>query len=226
MRPRHPGLALLALIAAFLLWYALAAERPERTSESRQFVPLTLTNVPQHLIITSEIPERIAVRLHGPLSRLRTEATKNQVEAVLDLSDAGPGITTFQLNEKNVRAPDGIRVVSLEPHAISLKLERIETRSLEVLPKLQGEPAEGYQVTSVRVAPETLTVSGPGSLLGPLEHVECAPVSIEGAEETVETAAQPRLPHPLLRTVMSSPVLVVVEISPTEDAEQTQEESL
>ncbi len=212
LRPRYPMMFLLALVTAFLLWYAIAGPRRERISERQLMVPLTLVNIPRNLVITSDVREAVAVRLRGAVSRAFESAV--QPEVVLDLRGAQSGVHTFPIEEPDIRLPPDVSVVSVDPPEITLTLEQLETRTLPVRPVIQGTPAPGFVLGEVRVVPNTLTVQGPGSLLSALEVVESTAVSVEGATTTVETAVQPRLPHPLLRPLTSVPLLVVAEIMP------------
>lgn len=210
--PRYPGLFLVALAVAFALWYAVAGQRRERISERQVVVPLTLANVPSNLIITNDVPESVSVRLRGAL----THALGNDkgLEVVLDLSDARPGTRTYPIKESQIRLPQGVSVVSIDPPEITLTMETTQTTMVPVKPAIEGKPAPGYVVTSVRTVPPALSVQGPATLVEKLEEVATTPVRIDGASGPVETAVQPRLPHPLLRFTNSMPVLVVVEISP------------
>ena len=69
--PRHPGTMALALVLAALVWYAQALDRRERISERQLDAPVTFVNVPAEMVITSEVPRTIVLRVRGPLSRLR-----------------------------------------------------------------------------------------------------------------------------------------------------------
>ena len=214
LRPRYPGLFLVALVASILLWYGLAGQRRERISEKRLFVPLTLVNIPQDLVITSDVPERLAVGLRGPLSALRQAETGSTLDAVLDLATAQPGTRTYTIKEDAIQVPDGVRVVSIEPSRIELQLERLETRVVPLKPQVDGEPAPGFAVTAVQVVPGRIAVTGPGSLLADLEEVALTPVAIDGATGTVEAETRPVLTHPLLHPAVPGPVRVTVEIEP------------
>ena len=214
LRPRYPGLFLVALAASVLLWYGLAGQRRERISEKRLLVPLTLVNIPEELVITSDVPERVAVGLRGPLSALRQAESGAALDAVLDLATAQPGTRTYTIEERSIQVPEGVQVVSIEPSRITLQLERLETRAVPVRPRIEGEPAPGYVVGQVTAVPDRIAVTGPGSLLGDLQEVVLTPVPIDGATGTVEAEAEPVLTHPLLRPLFRGPVHVTVEIAP------------
>jgi YbbR domain-containing protein len=212
LRPRHPALLLLSLVAAFVLWNSVARERREHISVRGVRASLTLVNIPRELVITSSVPETVSVQLRGPLSRALD--ARSPVEVLLDLSSARPGMQTFPIEDRDIQVPPEVEVVSVEPAEITFELERLETAVLPIRPLLDGSPAPGFVVGQVRVAPAQVTVQGPGSLLAALDSVETTPVLVEGATTEVDLAVQARLPHPLLRTVTAVPLLVVVEIVP------------
>lgn len=212
LRPRYPWLLLVAFVVAFLLWYVPERQKREETSVRGVKVPLTLVNVPRDLVITSNVPETVSAQLQGPLSRTLDPGTP--LEVLLDLRNARPGIFEFPINTSDMQLPDEVTVLSVDPPAVMVELERLRRTSLPLRPVLEGAPAPGFEIVEIRVAPARLTVQGPSSLVGALEEVETTPISIDGAAGPVETAVQPRLPHPLLRTLTAVPVLVVVEIAP------------
>lgn len=214
LRPRHPVLLLVALVAAFLLWSSVSGQRRQHTSVRGVKAPLTLVNMPRELIITSSVPEAVSVQLRGPLSRALDP--RAPVEVLLDLTAARPGIQTFPIEDGDIQVPPEVEVVSVDPAEITLELERLETAVLPVRPVLEGSPAPGFAVVQIRVAPSQVAVQGPESLLAALDEVETTPVPVEGATGEVDAAVQARLPHPLLRTVTAVPLLVVIEIGPAQ----------
>lgn len=219
LRPRHPLLLLIALVTAFLLWNSVARQRREHISVRGVRAPLTLVNIPRQLVITSGVPESVSVQLRGPLSRALDPRTP--VEVLLDLSAARPGVQNFQIDDQGIQVPPEVEVISVEPAEVTLELELLETAILPVRPVLDGDPAPGWAVASVRVAPPQVAVQGPRSLLAALDDVETTPVVIDGAVDNVETAVQARLPHPLLRTVTAVPLLVVVQVVPEPEPRPT-----
>ena len=212
LRPRHPMQFLVALITAFLLWYVLAAERSENISVRGVKARLTLVNIPRDLMLTSAVPDTISLQLRGPLTRALDSA--NPPEVLLDLSDARSGLNSFPINQRDIQLPAEVEVVGVDPPAITLELERQETRVVPVQPVIEGEPAPGFVVAEVRVIPAQYTVQGPESLLLALDSLATSPISIEGAAGPVETMTQPILPDPLLRTLGLGPVQVTVDIVP------------
>ena len=224
LRPRYPMQFLVALIAAFLLWYALAAQRSENISVRGVQARLTLVNMKRDLVLMSSVPDTVSLQLRGPLTRALNSASPPEV--LLDLSDARPGLNSYPINASDIPLPAEVEVVSVDPPAITLERERQETRQVTVRPAITGVPAPGYLIGEVRVLPAEFTIQGPESLLTALEYVETGPISIEDAAGPVETMVEPLLPDPLLRAIGVGPIQVIVEIAPEspppeEDAESS-----
>ena len=212
LRPRYPIQFLVALIAAFLLWYALAAQRSENISVRGVKARLALVNIPRSLVLTSSVPDTVSLQLRGPLTR--TLDSSNPPEVLLDLSDARPGLNSYPINPSDIHLPAEVDVVSVDPPAITLELERQAARLVPIQPLIDGEPAPGYVLGEVRVVPAEYTVEGPESLILTLKSVATSPVSIEGAAGPVEAVVQAALPNPQLRALGLGPIEVIVDIVP------------
>ena len=212
LRPRYPIQFLVALIAAFLLWYALAAQRSENISVRGVKARLTLVNIPRSLVLTSSVPDTVSLQLRGPLTR--TLDSSNPPEVLLDLSDARPGLNSYPINPSDIHLPAEVDVVSVDPPAITLELERQAARLVPIQPLIDGEPAPGYVLGEVRVVPAEYTVEGPESLILILKSVTTSPISIEGAAGPVEAVVQPALPNPQLRALGLGSIHVIVDIVP------------
>lgn len=221
LRPRYPLQFLVALIAAFLLWYAIAAKRSEDISVRGVKARLTLVNIPRDLVLMSSVPDTVSLQLRGPLSRALDST--NPPEVLLDLSDALPGLNSYPINASDIPLPSEVEVVSVDPSAITLELERLETRQVPVRPAVTGVPAPGFIIGEVRASPGQFTIQGPESLLLALEYVDTAAISIEDASGPVEAMVEPRLTEPQLRAIGVGPIQVVVEIAPESPPEEEEE---
>jgi YbbR domain-containing protein len=219
LRPRHPIQFLVALIAAFLLWYVLAAQRIDNISVRGVKARLTLVNIPRDLILTSSVPDTVSLQLRGPLTRALASA--NPPEVLLDLSDARPGVNSYAINDHDIPLPAEVEVVSVDPPAITLELQRQETRTVSIQPRIEGVPAPGFTIAGIRAVPAQYAVQGPESLVLALEYIDTTPISVEGASGQIEAMVQPLLPDPLLRTLGLGSVQVIVDISPVPEAEPT-----
>jgi YbbR domain-containing protein len=212
LKPRYPLQFLVALIVAFLLWYVLAAKRSEEISVRGVKARLTLVNIPRDLVLMSNVPDTVSLQLRGPLTSALSAT--NPPEVLLDLSDARPGLNSYPINPSDIPLPTEVGVVSIDPPAITLELERQETRQVQVRPTVTGVPAPGFVVSEVRAIPSQFTIQGPESLLRALEYVETDLIAVEDASGPVEAMVEPLLPDPLLRAIGLGPIRVIVEIVP------------
>jgi len=210
---RYPGTMVLALLLAAVVWYGKALERRERISEKQLEASVTLVNVPADMVITSEVPRALVLRVRGPLSRLRG-LDPAQTGVVVDLRGAGEGEHEFAVETRNVAVPEGIEVLVVSPAQVPLRLERVIQRRIPVRPRIVGEPAEGMDVGKVDAQPTTVLVSGPRLQLEALRSVTTDAISVDGAEGPVEAVVTVRSPLPLVRILEPLAVRATVGVAP------------
>ena len=210
--PRHPGTLVLALVLACLVWYASARDRRERISERQLDASLTLVNVPPDMVITSEVPRFLSLRVRGPLSRLRS-LEPAQTGVVIDLRGAGEGEREFPVETRNVAVPPGMEVLAVSPSSLPLRLERLARRRVPIKVTLVGKPAEGMMVVAVGLEPADALVSGPRLQLEALGSAATEPVSIDGADGAIAALVGLRSPNPLMRIVEPLSVRVTVQVA-------------
>ena len=213
LAPRHPGTLLLALVLACLLWYGVALERRARVSERQVEAAVTFVNVPAEMVITSDVPRFLLLRVRGPESRLR-DLDVARTGVLIDLRGAAEGEREFTVERRNVFVPSGVEVVAVLPVQVPVRLERLVHEQVPIRPRVAGVPATGHAVREVTVTPATARVFGPRLQLAGLGGMITDEVSIEGAEQTVETTVAVRSPHPLVR--VEEPLVVHVRVAVTD----------
>jgi len=153
-------LKLISILLAVILWYFVVSERSGETAIS---IPLDFRNIPTALIIIKNPEESINVRISGPATRLRGLSPKN-VKAIIDLSDAKPGVAEFIIQPEHVTVPRGLRVTMVSPASIMLRFDTLLKKVLSVEAILVGKPSEGFKLTGVSVDPPTVDIVGRGFL--------------------------------------------------------------
>jgi YbbR domain-containing protein len=201
----------LAVVLACLVWYGNALDRRERISERQLDTAVTLVNVPSDMVITSEVPRFLSLRVRGPLARLRT-LDPAQTGVVIDLRGAGEGERDFPVETRNVIVPPGVEVLAVSPSQVPLRLERIGRRRVPVRARVVGEPAPGMAVGSITVEPADALLTGPRLQLAALPAVTTEPVNVDGADGPVDTLVALRSPNPLMSVIEPLTVRVTVEI--------------
>jgi YbbR domain-containing protein len=203
----HLGLKLVSLLMGFSLWYAVAREQEAEFSLS---VPLELRDLPEGLEVIQESVQQVEVRLRGPADVLR-RLTPQDVHIGVDLEDAEPGERLAYLGPGEVAAPFGARVMRVTPTSVRLLLDRTVERNVEVIPRVVGSPAEGFELYNIELSPSTIAVAGPSSLVEGLEQVTTEPVSVDGLREPYSRMVRVEL-DPLVRVVRELNVALALDI--------------
>lgn len=217
---RNFGVKALSLALAMIIWVAVSAQRRERTQDRTFDVPVALVGVPRNLIITTPLPDSVAVRLRGRVSQIRSISSQD-LEAILDLSGNEAGESDVAITPQSINTPPGVEIVSIDPSRIRVKLERREQRIVPIRPYPVGSVPDGYTVAEITVNPENALVSGPSSLIRDVTEVVTGRIILSGRtapfRKTVELVAD----QPLVRVeTASAQVTVVIVAKPKPPADQ------
>jgi hypothetical protein len=211
---RHIGLKLLSVAIAVAMWFAVAGEQTvERTLRS----PLAFQNQSDLIEMVGDPPAQVDVRVRGAAS-LVSHLAPGDVVATVDLAGARSGRKIFHLTRGQVNAPFGVEVTQVTPASISLAFEPTLSRSLPVVPVVEGEPAAGYTTGQVTTDPPSVEVLGPEGALRHLKSAATEPISVANATRRVRESVNVglgdsgvRLKRPTLVTVTIPVVPIPVE---------------
>ncbi|MBL7224345.1 MAG: hypothetical protein ISS72_10865 [Candidatus Brocadiae bacterium] len=180
------------------------SEKPEE--KTVEHVPIRLAAGPKGLAVIrpEDQPVEATVKLRGPRRLLdevdaRTLAVEASLEDVAPPEDDATKPYSFFFLRKHVRyvaAPDtllplpkGIELIEVEPKTVQLILDRLSTRTLPVLPELEGRPAEDHEATAVAL-PDKIEVTGPQSILRQMTAIHTEPVLVTGLTERLRRPAR------------------------------------
>ena len=174
------GLKAISLLLALLLWLQVAGQQTVQRTLS---LPVEFVNMAPEMEISNDYERQVDVVLRS--RRGTSNFEDGSLTVKIDLRGAIPGTEkSFPLSEDNISdRPPGLEVVSITPSRIRLLLENTVRKSIEVVPELVGEPAEGFQVTKV-LAPR-VTIIGPQSRVQEVSEAKTEPIGITGASSTL-----------------------------------------
>jgi YbbR domain-containing protein len=132
----------------------------------------------------------------------------------VDLALARPGRRIFHLSPNQVTVPWGIEVLQVTPAELPLEFEQSESRSVPIVPNVDGRPADGYVVDKISVEPPVVTVVGPKSAVAQLKEAMTEMVSVAGAERAVKERVAIGLQAPGVRLVSTKSAMVTVAVTP------------
>lgn len=189
------GLKLASLLLALLLYAHVVTDQQR---ESRLTIPLALTGLSDTLALSGPVPSRVIVDVRGKWKDLiRLGLIGRQL--TVDLAGVSPGRFQKSISADDVReraipaelakAVDVTDVI--EPRTLDVVVEPMRRRSVPVLARLTGSPADGYGVVGApEVDPDTAGVAGPQSLVENLDTLRTLPVDIAGERERIQRQVQ------------------------------------
>jgi hypothetical protein len=207
---RNVGMKFLSIVVAAAMWFAISGQQ---MVERALRVPLEYTNMPTHLETSGDTPNVVDIRVRGSSAAL-SRIAPGELVAVLDVRSARPGRRLFHLSGADVRAPFGIEVVQVTPANVTIDFAPSSSKVVPVVPSVEGEPAEGFQIGTITADPATVDVAGPEDALKRLTRAITEPISVAGARAAVQESVNVGVADPALRLRKPRSATVVVEITP------------
>ena len=203
------SLKLLSLAIAIVLWLLVTGQNQPVTAHLN--VQLNFIR-PQSLEISNDPPRTVDVMLTGSRNKL-DDLTSLDLVATVDITDQRAGERVLRLADRaQISLPQGITVDGYQPSAIPIRLEEIVERQVTVEPKLEGKPADGFEVYGVTPSKGSVSVRGPASRVNALQKVSTEGIWMAGHKESF-TASNVAIDVPDPKVDLKEPVVSVnVEI--------------
>lgn len=176
------GTKLISIAVAVILWVVVLGSRNVEVTKDIPLEVITPTDVQP----SNEIPDHISFRLSGPKAFLRAILDRREDPIRVNLSGSKPGLVTYRFFSDNIRVPIGVKVLSVNPTAILIKLESIKRRDVVVRPSLQGAPPEGFRILRAEIRPSTVKIRGAESRVDAVSEVTTMPFDVSAIRQTTE----------------------------------------
>lgn len=209
---KNLGLKIASLLLACVVWFVVSGPRRERVRERIVTAPISLVALRNDLVITTDIPGSVAVRVRGRSADLRALASQS-LEVPVDLSwvdKAGEVAITLRSNAMNV--PPEVEVVSIEPNKIRFRIEQLRQRAVTIRPFLVGDPPAGFIVGQATADPPLALVSGPASQIVKLSEVATERIIMTGRTGTFVQNVAVVSDSPLVRVISPLTTQVTVPV--------------
>lgn len=174
---KNLGYKVVAVLLALALWFYVNEERNPTTEDVLQ-VPLEVENLAFALVVADK-PQEVEVRLQGR-RELLARLSPRQVRAFVDLQGEGEGVL---IKTVEVTVPPNLRLVTVTPSQVSIRLDRISERQMPVVVEIEGRAADGYRALEPMTDPVEVIVGGPQELLNRIDRV-VARVNLRDVEES------------------------------------------
>ncbi len=200
--PRQPGvverwlrkifvedlnLKLTALAITLILWFAVTGQNKPMT---KRIAGIQLSFVhADDMEISNDPPGRVDVTLTGSNDKLAQINPLELVATVL-VGDHKIGDRVVRLSRDRVKMnlPEGVQIEGFQPATISVRLEPIKERQVDVEVKLEGKVPEGYEVYAVSSNPAKVTVRGPAGHVDTIDKAPTESISLDGRKGSFDLA--------------------------------------
>ncbi|MFH1135626.1 MAG: CdaR family protein [Pseudomonadota bacterium] len=205
---KNLGLKFFALVMAVVLWFVAVGRE---TAEMGLQVPLEMVNIPPEMVISNAVPDGISVRIRGsvPLTR---QAADRKLRFSLDLAGAKAGPNDFILVPDALALPRGLEVTRLAPNSVTVVLEGLINKTINLLPVIKGEPVAGYIIDDINLEPRQVEVRGPESVLKPLDIIWTEPVDVTKLKDSNTLTVAPVLPDVSMTLIKPTMVKISLKI--------------
>jgi YbbR domain-containing protein len=183
-----------AVVIAVVFWVAItqnAAPRLVTVAFDGRIPVERPDNVPAGYVLRGQLGD-VGVTLRGP-SGIADRVALSDLRATLDVKT----LTLGQAEPQDARvsvtvARDGVEVVDVLPATVSVRLERVTSRSVPVQPRFANSPPSGARAGDAAVSPTEVKVTGPESDVARIVSV-LATVGFGDAQTDIETSS-PAIP--------------------------------
>ena len=195
----------ISIIIAVILWgVVLGSRNVEVTLE----IPLQVMTSPD-VVPAHEVPDKVTFRLSGPKAFLRGILDRGEEPIRVNLMGTKPALVTYRFFSDNIQVPIGVKVLSIQPPSISIKLENLKKKEIGVRLQLQGTPPEGYRMVKAEVKPSFIHVTGPESVINGITEAVSKPIDLSFLRENLNQPLDLDLPFHLVKMQGVAPRVVI-----------------
>lgn len=159
--------------------------------------------------------ELYQVQVEGPQGRLERVASAQAVANIDQLRASYISSLQLQAFDANNDPVDG---VTIEPAKVDVRVpiqSVVGLKRVPVLGKIDGLPAPGYVIASIRSEPPLVNISGSSERLDQINQIETTPININGATGVVTQNVGMLFPSGVSRSSSEdTQVVVTVQIIP------------
>lgn len=167
----------------------------------------------QDMILVTEIPDRVRVRLKG--SRARLNAIRQENLPPVDVKLESKDETQYYFEKEMFDLPAGISIMQVVPPSLVFKWVPRATRELPVEVAIEGKLPDGLQwAADPEVFPQTVKLDGPRGVVNSMRAVRTMEVDASGLHQGVVQREIPLLGPPANTTFDTQTVLVTLHVQP------------
>jgi len=145
-----------SILLAIVVWNVI--HREISIEKTYNAISLDL-QIPKDMVVLKKNFRKLQIRIKGPYDVIR-DTREDAIQVKYDLSSVDQsGAISFQLTPEDFEIPARIQVTEIQPYEITVVLDRLIVKTLEVKPIMTDKPMMGYAVKEVRVGQSYLQMN-------------------------------------------------------------------
>jgi len=165
------------------------------------------------MILVTETPDRVRVRLKG--SRARLNAIRQENLPPVDVKLKTREESRYYFEKEMFDLPTGVSVVQVVPPSLTFKWVKRAVREVPIEVFLDGKLPAGLEwAGEPEVFPETIEVDGPSDVVNAMRTVRSMEVDVSELEEGVVQREIPLVGAPANTNFEAQTVLVTLRVQP------------
>jgi YbbR domain-containing protein len=191
-----------ALALALVLF---VIKREDKVALVTATVPVRVSH-PEDRVLVSPVVDKVRVTIEGKYGRLRELDVDGLPQLEINLT--GNEREQLAFEPEDFKVPPGLKVRAIRPAAMLVNFEEKKSKRVPVEALVEGEPVEGYRLTSVRVEPPDVKIEGAASAVEAVSRVQSQRIDLSGRDQST-TLRVPLAPPPPHLTVLGPPEYAV-----------------
>ncbi|WP_282020742.1 CdaR family protein [Planomicrobium okeanokoites] len=190
-------LRITALLLAFLMFFSVKAEEENNNSAASNTMTEIIEDVPLEVyyddtsLMVSGVPATVDVQITGPTREVQTTQQIKDFTVFVDLRNLPLGEHRIRVQTENISQELGVRI---DPTFLDVLIEERVTQEFKIDAELNERLiAENYVLKSITADPNTVTVSGPKSVIDSISFVKATVTEEPGLDSSVTREARVRV---------------------------------
>ena len=168
---------LLSFLCAMLFWVFVTSTEAEDYKQSFSGIPVVFEGEStmrgsRGLVITNRNTTSVRVTISGS-RRVIANLDAADLTAVIDLRSitaTGHYASAYKINFPSNVDSGSLTVTVSNPESVSFDVDRLSTKSVEVVGRFNGSAAEGFSAEPIVFEPSTVIISGPQNALEKVDY--------------------------------------------------------
>lgn len=173
-------LKLLSVVIAATLWVLVFGSR---TIEITKEVPFEVVLGDDQMLV-EPVPEKISFRLIGPKAFLRSISNRIEDPIRANIRELKTGVFTHRIYSDAVKLPLGVKVQSISPNVIQIRVEELKRKLVSVKLETTGDVPAPLKIIRTDLLPNQIRIKGPKNRIASLNVLPTLPVDLTNIRET------------------------------------------